>query len=64
MFSRNLSNSKGDLRLFCMMIPLGLEVGSETKFDNCKRFVGHDFLEVVFLFRTPRTNNKADIKSF
>ena len=38
--------------------------GPNVNFETCKRFAGHDFLFMVFIFGSPRTNNKGDIRLF
>ena len=40
-----------------------LKQGSKVKFDTCRRFEEHDFQEIVFLFQTPRTNDKGEIRA-
>ena len=47
-----------------MIIPHDLEVGVKGQFDTCKRFTGDDILYAVFLFQSPRTNGKGDIRPF
>ena len=46
------------------MNPLDLEEGVKVKFDICKIFAGHNFLQGVFAFSSPSTNNKRDIRLF
>ena len=49
---------------FSMMTLLDLEAGLKVEFDNYKRFTGHDFLQVIFTFGSPRINNKGGIRAF
>ena len=37
-----------------------LEAGSKVKFDTCKGFADHDFLQVVFSFQTPAPTIRRD----
>ena len=41
-----------------MITTVHIEARVKVKYGTCKRFTGHDFLQVVFTFRIPRTNNK------
>ena len=50
---------------FRMLTTFGFEEGgSKVKFNIGKRFLGHDFLQVVFTFQTPSSNDKGDIRPF
>ena len=48
--------------LVCPQLTLKQE--SKVKFDTCKRFAGHDFLYILFIFWSPRNNYKGDTRPF
>ena len=41
-----------------------LKQGSKVTSDTCKRFTGHDFLQIVFIFWSHRTTYYGDIRPF
>ena len=57
-----MTNNKGDIGHYKYQGPHStLKAGSKVKSDLTKRFGAHDFLEVIFTFKTSMTNNRRDI---
>ena len=49
---------------FSVTTSFNLEAGVKGQIQHLKRFTGHDFLQVVFTFRTSKSNIWGDIRPF
>ena len=60
-----LANNKQGISTFKFGHPyLTLKERPKVKSEHIRRFLTHDFLQVVFILQTSRTNNKRVISTF